>query len=293
MILLVFNSGILAQMSSLQIKRNAYAKVNFSLSVGSKMNDGRHQIASRMAKIGLCDTLELTALDSHSLSRYAILWHKDAVQKTNIDWPVKEDLSVRAHRLLEREMGYPLPLQLKLEKRIPVGSGLGGGSSDAAAMLQSVSALFELDIPLESLANELGSDVPFFLQNSSAIVTGTGDIFEPIQDEMKDVIIISPPCQCSTKKVYEAFDSMQNPKLDIMAVRSGDCFNDLLFAAFEIQPKLKLDFEQCKELIDLPIHLTGSGSSMFAICDNELHANESAEIINQNSNCDAIATTTI
>ncbi len=293
MILLVFNSGILARMPSLQIQQNAYAKINFSLSVGSKGNDGRHQIASRMAQIGLCDTLELKALDSHSLSRYAILWHEDAVQRTDINWPVTEDLAVRAHRLLEREAGCPLPLQLKLEKRIPAGSGLGGGSADAAAMLQSASKLFKLEIPLEPLANELGSDVSFFLQNSSAIVTGTGNSFELIEDEIKEVIVISPPYQCSTKAVYEAFDSLQRPKLDVAAVCSGDCFNDLLLAAFEIQPELKLDFDRCGKLIDLPIHLTGSGSSMFAICDNELHANEIAKIINQSSNCRAIATRTI
>ena len=132
------------------IETTALAKINLSLSVGLPIEKigMMHPIATLMSTIDFCDVLTVTRLDEGDLSRYAILWNEDAPQQTPIDWLITSDLAVRAHRYLEAKVGRPLPVQLKLEKRIPVGAGLGGGSSDAAAMLRATAALFDLDVDL-------------------------------------------------------------------------------------------------------------------------------------------------
>src|SRR5436190_20490393 len=130
---------------------NAPAKLNVALSVGPPRGDGMHPIASWMVTVDLFDELVFTRLDDDRLSRYALLWHKDAKRRSEINWSITKDLAVRAHLALEHHVGRHLPVQLKLEKRIPVGGGLGGGSSDAAATLRAVNELFDLGLSLEEL----------------------------------------------------------------------------------------------------------------------------------------------
>ena len=105
------------------------AKLNLALAVGPPRPDGLHPICSWMTTIDLADELTITRLPPDRLSRYAILWHAEARRPREIDWSITKDLAVRAHLALERHCERALPLQMKLEKRIPLGSGLGGGSS--------------------------------------------------------------------------------------------------------------------------------------------------------------------
>src|SRR5688572_1918801 len=159
------------------IKVLAPAKLNLALSVGPPAPElgGFHPIASWMMTVELFDELTLTRLEPGVLSRYAIVWHKDARRRSEINWSLTKDLAVRAHHALEKHIGRvgEFPVQMKLEKRIPVGGGMGGGSSDAAAMLRALNDLYELNLPREELAKvgaTLGSDVPFLVHGGSAIV---------------------------------------------------------------------------------------------------------------------------
>ena len=170
----------------------AFGKVNLSLHVDKPLENGMHPIHSKMAQIALFDEVEVTRLEDYSLSRYAILWNEDAPVKSEIDWPILSDLSVRAHHLLEAKANRTLPVQMRLEKRIPVGGGLGGGSADAAAMLRAVSELYCLDVDLYDIASDLGSDVPFFLSGGACIVQGTGDELEPITLDTVHLVLIIP-----------------------------------------------------------------------------------------------------
>src|SRR4029079_18091135 len=108
------------------ILEHAPAKLNLALSVGppDPATGGGDPIASWMATVDFFDDLTLTRLDEGSLSRYAILWHKDAKRRSEINWSIAKDLAVRAHLALERRTAKRLPVQMKLEKRIPVGGGL-------------------------------------------------------------------------------------------------------------------------------------------------------------------------
>ena len=248
-----------------------------------------HPIASWMAPISLADELLVKRLPDDRLSRYAILWHDQALRPSPIDWSITKDLAVRAHHLLEREAGRSLPVQLKLDKRIPVGGGLGGGSADAAAMLLAVRDLFELDIPdprLVELAGELGSDVAFFLSDGPAIVEGVGDRIERTPPVAADLVLIAPAFGCPTGAVYRAFDSASPPPLRDAEVRAMALagavdpillFNDLAEPAIAIEPRLPVVMEQVRDIAARPVHMSGSGSTLFVVATSPEEAEDLAE----------------
>ena len=274
-----------------KITISAPAKLNLALSVGSPNADGMHPICSWMVTVDLFDELELTRLENDRFSRYGIIWHAEAKRRSGINWPITTDLAVRAHLALEDRFRRRLPLQLKLEKRIPVGGGLGGGSSNAAAMLLAVNRLFELGLSVEELAGiaeGLGADVPFLVRGGSAIVEGLGQKLHH-HDHPPDLhaVLAFPEALCPTGAVYCAFDELGSGNLQAEAVRllsgsplqAGMLFNDLTAAAIRVTPALKRDLERVGELAERPVFVSGSGSSIFIICDEPIHAQAMAEEI--------------
>lgn len=267
------------------VTRLAAAKLNLALAVAPpRAADGFHPIASWMHPIELADELLVTRLEDDRLSRYAILWHENAPKKSPIDWPITKDLAVRAHHLLEARAGRPLPVQMKLDKRIPVGGGLGGGSSDAAAMLLAVRDLFELDLSREeliALGMQLGSDVAFFLEPGPALVEGLGERLErtPLPPPTaRDVLLIIPPFGCPTGPVYKAFDTLivggehefrEHAARELARsanLHSELLFNDLARPAEIVAPALCDIRERASAaLAGAPVHVTGSGSTLFCL----------------------------
>lgn len=286
----------------------APAKLNLALSVGPPGEGGMHPICSWMVTVDFCDELLLTRLEDDRLSRYAILWHPDAKRRSEINWSITKDLAVRAHLALEHRVGRRLPVQLKLEKRIPVGGGLGGGSSDAAAMLRGVNDLFELGLTADELASigaTLGSDVPFLVHGGSAIVEGLGDaiMLQPRTPEIHAVLAF-PDAACPTGAVYKLFDELNarhaalRPDA-VSALATADrpprpdaLFNDLAHPAIRAAPRLEDDLAALSRLAERPAHVTGSGSSIFVICDNDLHAQALAEASEKNLGLPAIGVRT-
>ena len=259
------------------ITAQAKAKVNLALSVGPPLESGMHPIASWMARVDLADDLTLTRLDDGDLSRYAILWHDEALRKTEIDWSITKDLAVRAHLALQEEVGRELPVQLKMEKRIPVGGGLGGGSADAATMLRALDGLFELggdDETMVRIAMGLGSDVAYCLDDAPAVVEGLGDEIVRTPAVSGDVLLIVPGFGCATGRVYGAYDEspVELRAAEVHAMASSgviDCgvlFNDLAAPARRVSPALDRLVLQLGEMAPagLDVHVTGSGSTCFA-----------------------------
>jgi 4-diphosphocytidyl-2-C-methyl-D-erythritol kinase len=206
------------------VHRRAFAKVNLLLSVGAPepadaAKAGWHQILSWFHAIDLADelTLERATTSIATSSSFDIQWAPDAPRPSAIDWPLEADLSVRAHAALQSAIGKPLPVRMTLRKRIPVGGGLGGGSSDAAAMLLALRELYALDISddaLGALGASLGSDVSYFLDAEPetaprpAIVAGFGDEIERLNWGLsRDLVLVVPPYSCPTPAVYQAFDA--------------------------------------------------------------------------------------
>jgi 4-diphosphocytidyl-2-C-methyl-D-erythritol kinase len=291
------------------LRLRAHAKLNLALSVGGPVPPrGYHPIASWFVGIELHDTLELRRLGpgEDGGSRHAVRWAGPgdgmlAPCPTPIDWALDKDLAVRAHRLLEMRVGRELPVEMTIIKRTPVGGGLGGGSSDAAAALVGVDRLFGLKNPRRELAAmsvELGSDVAFFLDEPRgearpgevddpgvedwprpALVTGFGETIERVDSPASvDVLLLLPPFGCPTAEVYRAFDAAEHGEADgarvrglIESARPGSrwsartLFNDLAGPACVVRPGLGDILRRLDGLSPHRVHVTGSGSTMFVI----------------------------
>lgn len=276
--------------------RSGFAKVNLALAVGRPEGEkGYHPISSWMACVDLRDDLHLLALDPSRASRYAILWHDDAPKRTDIDWPIAKDLAVRAQHALEARLGRRLTVQLKMEKRIPVGAGMGGGSSDAAAMLLALRDLYTLETDSDALrdvAMTLGSDIAFFIDEHAgpvaprpAIVEGFGERINRLapSDEPRWLAMLFPNVGCPTGEVYRAFDELCDmdhtlASDDVRALASsGDLdadslFNDLASAACAVRPSLGELRAAAARSAESPVHVTGSGSALFVVARDEEHA---------------------
>jgi 4-diphosphocytidyl-2-C-methyl-D-erythritol kinase len=260
-----------------------------------------HYISSWMVTVDLVDDLHVTRLDEGSISRYAIEWHDDAKQTTELDWRIQDDLTVKAHQAMERYTGRQLPVQLRLRKRTPVGGGLGGGSSDAAAMLRACNQLFDLDLDAAALchvAASVGSDVPFLVQGGSAIVGGFGEHVEPC-DLLPafHAVLILPAYGCPTGAVYGRYDASGAGVLDesgVRAVVEGNTpFNDLAEPALDEAPELRALSSAIEATIARDLHVSGSGSTLFVICDTDLEATAIASAIEAQHGVPAIAVSPI
>ena len=232
-----------------------------------------HPICSWMTTVDLFDELEVTQLDPGSPSRYAVLWHEDAPVPSDIDWPIRKDLAVRAHLALEAHLGRALPVQAALRKRIPSGGGLGGGSSDAAAMLRGCVELFDLHDTVTGedllcLAQSLGADVPFLLQGGAALVEGLGERLTPVDPPPGCLLLVFASTPCATGAVYGRYDQAGPMGLRPDAVHAavqggGACFNDLADAAMDESPDLRALAQRVQATGHRDVHVSGSGSTLF------------------------------
>ncbi len=281
------------------------AKVNLALSIGppiaAGVSAGMHPIASWMAAVDFGDDLRIDRLADEP-SRFDLTVASDGPRPTPIDWPLEKDLCFRAVALLSEHVDRPLPVALSLVKRVPTGAGLGGGSSDAAFTLVGVNAVHHLsldDATLIQLAGRLGSDVAFFIGVAravvtghahgftSAIVTGLGDGIEPVPTAAPiDLVLIFPPFGCPTGPVYRAFDQAstaeslaghpQTARVRELAMRTplpaDGPFNDLAQPACAVAPDLGPLMTKLRESLQVPIHVTGSGSTLFVVATDAANA---------------------
>lgn len=278
---------------SRRVERRAWAKVNLCLSVASpeppdSPRPGWHRIASWFHAIGLHDTLVLTSLPPGRETVLERLWAPHAPRAAPIDWPAERDLALRALRLLERRVGRPLPTHLRVEKRVPVGGGLGGGSSDAAATLRAANDLHRLGLSrdeLQQLGAQLGSDVPFFLDDHDpprpALVTSFGEEIERLEPLGAVIDLAVPPFGCPTPEVYAALDRIRpgpvaadEPRVRraidqarLRGLAHADLFNDLSEPACIVQPRLARLRDRLRALGWSRPLVTGSGACVFRPAD--------------------------
>lgn len=271
------------------LKLTCPAKVNLALSVGPPAANGYHRIASWMLALRFGDAMHIQRLEPGQPTTCDIRFAANAPVPQPIDWPLQKDLAWRAHQLVEEAVGKSLPIALTLEKHIPTGAGLGGGSSDAAGMLVGLNRLFELKLhekQLIELAQLLGSDIAFLVAalhgKVSALVTGFGEKIEPCPlPDAVHLVLLLPPWQCPTAAVYAAFDKL-TPDAEVRETHVRQMsmtpppvdqalFNDLAAAAGHVQPELAQCVQRLRER-GLPIHVTGSGAAMFLLATDADHA---------------------
>lgn len=265
---------------------HAPAKLNLYLEVLGKRADEYHQIETLMLAIDLCDELSIADDQSGSL----LLTCDQRELSTGPD-----NLVLKAARLLKDRTGSTRGAKILLRKRIPWGAGLGGGSSDAAATLAGLNELWELGLSTEQLmsyGSELGSDVPFFFQAPAALCTGRGEEVTPIAVKQAfHFVLVTPPTGLSTAEVYRELgpsrgDSDTNHKLAaaIDALKKGDietlasCLhNRLQETAMRLCPAIAELHRRLQASDALACLMSGSGSSLFALCRSEGEAKQVAD----------------
>lgn len=184
----------------------APAKLNLFLHVTGRRSDGYHRIETVFELIDLCDTLHFRPRSD------GIILRRGAVARLGAG---EDDLSVRAASLLAAESGTTLGVEIDLVKRIPVGGGLGGGSSDAATTLLALNRLWNLRWPLARLARlalRLGADVPVFVRGTSAYATGVGERLRALDLAPRIFVLIAPNVAVPTASVFAAPELTRNTK---------------------------------------------------------------------------------
>lgn len=188
------------------------AKVNLTLAVSGCREDGYHELDSVVTPLSLCDEVVLTRATA---GESTLEMTSDSVDLSLIPADCEQNLAVRAVRLLEREVGRMLPTSIKIFKRIPLGGGLGGGSSNAATVLKGVNELWELRVSLErlcALGAQLGSDVPLFLLDGTVRMQGRGEVVQRLALPHATplfMVLANAGVHCSTPRVYRALDEQR------------------------------------------------------------------------------------
>ena len=251
------------------------AKINLGLQIKGKRDDGYHFIQSMMVPVPFCDILEFVESD------------KDLFQTGGLQIPgdSSSNLVIKALKLLRQDHRIP-PLKIYLYKSIPMGAGLGGGSSDAAFMIKMLNEAFSLKLGTENMKNlaaQLGSDCSFFIENKTQMVGGVGEILRdfPVNLCNIKIVLADPGFPVSTVEAYSGVEINKNPP-DLTKILSGDIkdwkkflANDFEKSIFPQYPQLESIKNQLYNLGAVYAAMSGSGSVIFGLFE-ELPENFSA-----------------
>ena len=245
-------------------------KINIGLHVYSKRSDGYHTIETLFVPVRkLNDILEIS--ESKEME-----FHCTGIDSDKL---IKDNICTKAYQLLKEDYTLP-PVKMHLHKCIPVGAGLGGGSSDAASTLLLLNKLFQLSIDnkiLADYASELGSDCAFFIENHSAIGKQKGDLltsYEISQLKDKYLYIVKPPFSISTADAYRNIQLRSSRKslksylslpIQMWGKNIQNDFEKQIFEQYPVLEQIKKQFYTHKSMY---ASLSGSGSAMFAIFDH-------------------------
>ena len=223
------------------------AKINLSLKIIRKRSDGFHDIDSDFQFLNWGDKVEISS--SNKLS----------VSTTKIQISQEENLVTQALKKIESFCNAELNFSVKIEKNIPLGSGLGGGSSNAATAMLAANSIAKLNLSLDDLIDlgkSIGSDIPFFLKGLSGRVSGIGEIIEPKEFPENLVMILFPKCSISTKKAYNAvtLEEILNKKEKL----KGNFFEEWVLFNY---PQVREAFDFLSE--NKEVKISGTGSSIF------------------------------
>lgn len=263
----------------------AYAKVNLTLQVGSRRPDGYHAVMSVMQRINLWDTVTV----ERGTGRDTLLCSVPVTE--NVD----DNLCMKAARAFFAETGTKSDgVTITLEKHIPVQAGLGGGSSDAAAVLRALRTLYAPDMNdgrLETLAARLGSDVPFFIRGGTQLATGRGEVVSPLPQLAAGwFVVVKPDEGYSTAEMYRRLDEpgsmlVRNSRYmqDAVAANNVHAVAVELHNSFErVVPKdssLRTIKDALRAQGALGTLLSGSGSAVFGLFDDQSAAAAAAEAL--------------
>lgn len=249
----------------------APAKLNLMLRIVGLRGDGYHLLQTVFQFVDWCD-------------RISFSWVGDSevrLTRPLSGVPVEADLTVRAVRLLQEVCGVRCGVEISVDKHLPMGGGLGGGSSDAATVLVALNALWDLGLTEEELIDLgvcLGADVPVFIKGVAAWAEGVGEQLTPIGPEQSWYVILVPPCQVSTARVFSAPDLTRNsPPARISEFLSGMHVNDCLSVVCRLYPEVDAALADLSRYGEA--RLTGTGACVYAAFPTRGRAQEVAEAL--------------
>lgn len=281
---------LMLQKNSKVIK--AAAKINLYLEVLGQREDGYHDIRSILVPVSLWDEMRIELTDGVIETITTISPELNCLE--DVQWCDKSEKNIitRAANELKKAAGFTGGARIFLDKRIPVGGGMGGGSADAAAVLRGLNEMWELNLPTEKLVEigaRIGSDVPGLVHGGMVCIEGVGERVTGIELNGQQgwwLVLINPCFQVSTRDIYERCSSFLTseaiPFSSICScLRDGDAetvskslFNGLQETVFQKYPLIKIVVDDLKKAGAVGVLVSGSGASVFGLARDEQHANE-------------------
>ena len=239
------------------------AKINIGLNIVERRNDGFHNIETIFYPIPLCDALEVISADKTTFTISGIV----------IPDAIENNLVMRAYQMIKADFDLP-ELSIYLHKNIPLGAGLGGGSSDAASMIKLLNDSYSLNLTneqMEKYASVLGSDCSFFIRNQPAFATQRGEILQPVELSLDSylLVVIKPSIHISTREAYHAItprkidvsvnELVKNP-IDTWEKTIHNDFESVMFSKFPFLHDLKTILYRQGAIY---ASMSGSGSALY------------------------------
>lgn len=250
------------------------AKINIGLNILGKREDGYHNFESIFFPVPLKDVLEIIPAKEFSFT------------VGGVEHIEGENLCVKAYKLLKNDFGLP-PINAYLQKIIPIGAGLGGGSADASFMLTALNSFFNLQITnnkLKEYALQLGSDCPFFIDNTPKYVTGRGEVMTDVSLNLKGyfLVLINPNIHISTQEAYSTLKPQENPQKDLIQIIKdypieewkNHIKNDFESNIFKLHPPISEIKNALYKMGALYASMTGTGSTVFGLFNQEVDLKE-------------------
>ena len=262
----------------------APAKLNLFLHITGRRADGYHNLQTVFQLLDWGDTLHFKRRNDGCITR-----------TTEVEGvPAEQDLTVRAAMLLKQHSGTPEGVEIDIEKRLPMGAGLGGGSSDAATTLLALNRLWKLHLTrgeLQALALKLGADVPFFVFGKNAFAEGVGEALEAVQLPPRHFLVVTPQVHVPTAAIFSEKSLTRDTKPCTIAVFLAQQTTQIgwpeSFGRNDMQAVVAEKYAEVAQVIRwfdenvksvVPARMTGSGASVFAVFSSRIEA-EAAQAI--------------
>lgn len=265
-------------------------KINIGLYITGKRPDGYHNLETVFFPVPLHDALEI--LPNNNVSQSAVDFSSTGL---DIDGDMASNLCVKAYHLLANRYSKIPPIKMHLHKAIPMGAGLGGGSSDASFVLSTLNNLFKLEIEEETLlayALELGSDCPFFIKNKPCLAFERGEQMENISIDLTqyDLVLVNPGIHINTGWAFSQLDlSAQKERLSLRTAINEPVTswkqliqNDFEVPAMQLHPEINFIKETLYKLGAVYASMSGSGSTVYGLFDKENKIDESQWMMSPN-----------